>query len=611
MRWIGHCLTLALMLNAVAAAGDDGWGNWQLLEENDTFARPGLGSDAFYTQGLRLVFTREPDETWKWTERAGRWWRDTPWGRLFWQGGQSKITSSLVVAENHFTPAIITTFEPDPTDRPFAAVLYGGVRIDMTGPVMSPASAVDKRLRITRLKYQALEFDAGLLGPPALGRPLQAGFHVLREHRLPKGWPRQLGTEPVVNALWANRIQWGLATDRGNLIDITPDVGVLLGTLQTYPAFGATARVGWRMTGMSASAGINTAYVRSEPRCPDGNRCSFEIGLLGGWDGRYFLRNAFYDGSLIGGAPSVDKDRFVHDLRYGAFFRFHSWRFSYTAIRRSREFSPVPREAPRPDGVHDFGSISITREFIRQQDNRPEQSIGWGRRDWLFDFGLGIGDARLIPEAAGGRATDAPSGRVGFAKGIVGGLMAGFELTGASREGPRDLMAGHNDTFLTTQAFVVSFRPFHRTLGQKMVAALVERGHDKGDATRAVQSALKADRRGRSEKILQDALGTLEPGETVSSSDLRYLERPLGTLRLKAGVGLGRAKYEVTNAEGLAIQEETEKGLGWNLGAEYTFHVGDQLSVGLGSTWGYLNINERRFDRASFLSTTVCVQYRP
>lgn len=528
-----------------AQAADDGWGNWQLLEENDTFARPGRGSDEFYTQGLRTSFTREPERTWRWAERVGGWW-----GRHFWGDTEFQTTSTLVIGENHFTPGVITTYDADPQDRPFAAVLYGGVRVEMQGT--------------RKDAYQALELDVGVVGPPALGRPLQTGFHVLRQHRIPKGWPNQLGTEPMISALYTNRRQYGLGTPEGNIVDVTRDFGLMLGTLQTYPTVGATVRLGWRMTGMAASSGILTVAPSQKGQCraKDGSlhRCPFEFGVHGGADGRYFVRNGFYDGSLIGGEPSVDKDRWVYDLRFGAYFRLHSWRISYTAIHRSREFSPVPASAKTPDGVHDFGSLSISREFTCEQCNRPDAERRFWTRDWLFEFGIGVGTLRLLPGTATERTTDGPSGRFGFAKGLTRHLMLGYEVTGQAREGPRDAPGNHSDTFLTTQAAVLGVRPF--------------------------------------------AGKPAQPGAPPE-------KRPLGTLRLRGGVGQAQAKLELTGADGLAFQETTEKGVAYTLGADYTFWVGDQLALGLNSTWSYLSIGKELFDRASFLSTAVVVQWRP
>ena len=60
-----------------------------------------------------------------------------------------------------------------------------------------------------------------------------------------------------------------------------------------------------------------------------------------------------------------------------------------------------------------------------------------------------------------------------------------------------------------------------------------------------------------------------------------------------------------------ALRERSEKGLAFEIGAEYTFSVGDQLSLGLNTTWAHLSIDKQMFDRATFVSTAVVAQWRP
>lgn len=547
-------LILVAVLGAVPLqARDDPWGNWQAQDENDTFAAPGRGSDEFYTQGLRFVFTRELEETWPWAERLGTWW-----GRRFWTDAQFETHSSLVIGENHFTPGLITTFDVDPQDRPFAGLLYGGARVEMLGT--------------KKLAYQALEFDVGILGPPGLGEPLQSGFHVLRQHRVPRGWKHQLRSEPMLAAHYQNRRQYGLGTRHGNVLDVTRDFGAVLGTLQAYPTVGATVRLGYRMTGMTASSGYFSGMrgLTETSLCEDqdGNRkrCPFEFGLQAGADARYFLRNGYYDGNLFRDGPRVDKDPFVYDLRYGAYFRLHSWRFSWNAIHRSREFSPVPRNAKHRDGTHDFGSITVSREFTCEQCTQTDADRNWWQRDWLFEFGIGVGRLSLDPEPPGGRTIFGHSGRYGFAKGLTRHLMLGAEVAGVVREGPRLAPSNaHDDTFLTASAVVLSVRPFA----------------------------------GRKPPEGADAAAHADP------------KRGLGRLRLRVGVGRGEAKYEATGDDGLAFLEETEKGLAVTLGADYTFRMGDQLALGLNANWARLKVDERRFERGSFLSTAVVAYWQP
>lgn len=325
---------LVLPLLAVAsgtASGQEAWRDWQLYWENDSFVSRRYSSDEYYTNGIRLTLSRAPTATWGWARGLGSWWLG-----VLSASGDYDTTSSLAIGQNLFTPGVITEFEVDPRDRPYAALLYTGARVDM--------NRQDGRVQ------HSIEFDLGVMGPPAMGRQVQSGVHLLRKNRIPKGWDHQIGTEIGVNLLYAARRRSG-----SDHVDVTPQAGLALGTTQTYATAGATLRVGWHMTGFPASPIPWTAPPRGKAR-----RRSFEVALFAGIDGRYLLRNAYLDGSLIGGPPSVEKEPFVHDIRYGLTARVCSWRITYSFVRRSKEFTPPPE---RGDGSQDFGSLSISREL--------------------------------------------------------------------------------------------------------------------------------------------------------------------------------------------------------------------------------------------------------
>jgi hypothetical protein len=343
-----------------------------------------------------------------------------------------------VFGQNLFTPRVITTFEPDPRDRPFAGYLYGGTRIDMV--------RTDGNVR------HSLEANAGFLGPPSLAGPAQSGLHALLEHRIPKGWDHQIGTDVGLNLRYAHHRRYGT-----HYLDLTQGLGFTLGTVQVAPVADATVRVGWRMTGMPMGAAPFTAYEAEDSNRQRGN---FEIGLLAGVDGRYFLRNEYIEGRFFGNDPSVGLQRGVYDLRYGASARFKDWRVTYSVIRRSREI------AGEKDGRHHYGSLAVSRElppgpFAEQRGER-----GFWARNWLVEVGIGRGVAWFQPERPNPEASGGPHGRIGLAKGLTDRLQLGFETGGVAREGgPPDATGAHRDDFLVTRAFTLRVRPFRGRLG--------------------------------------------------------------------------------------------------------------------------------------------------
>lgn len=497
------------------------WGNVQITEENDTLVPERYGSDEYYSQGLRAVFMRTEGKTWEFARKFRGWWART--GLL--PKGQFEVRSGLVVGQNIMTPTFITTFDVDPNDRPYAGYLYTGLRVDLFRTKRNGQIDVQ----------QSFEADFGFLGAPGLAKPAQKGFHVLRGHRIPKGWDQELGTEPVINVLHLTHRRFG-----NRFVDVTPTYGLALGTLQTYPTIGATLRLGWNMTGMPVSVSGFTAGETEK-------RSKAEFALFGGTDARYFLRNAYYDGNLLGGKPSVDKTRFVYDLRVGASGRIGNWRATYTLARRSREFEPTPAFAK---SQHYFGSFTISRELASEGEPSTPGSQSFLRRDWMLELGLGTSIARIFPEGPGDRTTTGPSGRYGFAKGLTEHLTLGAEVVGVVREGgPPDATGTHRDTFLTTKAVTVGVRPFGRSKGP-------------------------------------------------------------GTLHLRFGVGRATAKEELTQ-NAVAIVETSETGLGFIASGAYLFRLGGNLSLGLNATWSSLSIEKTVADRARFLSTTLVVQWLP
>src|SRR5690606_38309143 len=153
----------------------------------------------------------------------------------------------------------------------------------------------------------------------------------------------------------------------GRFLDLTPHLGAMVGTPQTFGYAGATGRVGINLSGFPTLL-IPMNVVGGAER-PD-----FELGLLAGVEGRAFIHNAIFEGGVLGtDTLTVSSERVVTDVRLGASLRLTDWRLSYTWVRRSREV-----RAPPFDGRHDYGSIAISYEpFGRTPGDREGTFLGW------------------------------------------------------------------------------------------------------------------------------------------------------------------------------------------------------------------------------------------
>jgi lipid A 3-O-deacylase len=194
------------------------WSSWTAYWENDSFVLPRYGSDKSYTNGIRFALSRKTPHGWADDvgEKLEHVTKHIP-GLSFRSFDAGEM---LVFGQNFFTPLVITTFEPDPQDRPFAGLLFGGLRIDQT-----ESAAPDQKKFHKRVQH-SLEVVGGFMGPLALADQVQTGVHLLRGSRIPKGWERQLGTELAVNANLSSRAKIGW-----HFLDIVPTISVAAGTI--------------------------------------------------------------------------------------------------------------------------------------------------------------------------------------------------------------------------------------------------------------------------------------------------------------------------------------------------------------------------------------------
>lgn len=449
-------LTAALATLLLGAAGlpaqERTWLGWTAYWENDSFQPPGTGSDANYTNGVRVSAAHNPARNPRWVDRLGRRWRGTPLVRDSFSDINIVPVLSVVLGQNFFTPSLITDFAVDPRDRPYAGLLYGGVRLDLTEDPQDMGWAASLTLQ------HSAELDVGVLGPQAFGEEIQTGVHVLRGSRIPKGWDHQIGFDPLFQAGYMARGRLG-----GSHLDVTPHVGAMVGNPQTAAYGGATARVGINLTGFPALL-IPMAVEDRGPERPD-----FELALLAGVEGRAFAHNAVLDGGLIGSDTlAVDRESLVGDLRLGASVRLTDWRVTYTWARRTSELS----EGPFSDGEHDYGSLALSYEpFGRTPAARAgtflgrlmDGILGTVFEDFLFEAVLGPGRS----DVPGAGARDGTGMHVAAAKGMLGNrAFLGIEMAGIGREGPRTAAGeNHTDEFLRSFLFTVRARPLGVTTG--------------------------------------------------------------------------------------------------------------------------------------------------
>jgi len=342
IRSLAAGLAMVFLLPAApvraAEAAQSGWCEavtaceFQLYIENDVLA----GTDRYYTNGIKfgggmradplieLLFQAPAQEVLRRIDNTPR-----------------KVHVGLFIGQQLYTPRHITVARPQPFDRPWAAWAYvGGVA----------QSVAENRMR-------TVELDLGVVGPAALGEPVQTEWHKLIGADRPRGWDNQLRNEPGILLTVLQKWRHGPA----NGWQIVPHAGASVGNVMTLARAGATLRFGRNMYGFGPDT-IEPGGAMLQPSRreddPEGSSKA-EWYVFAGIDARAIAHNIFLDGSLLRAGPSVDRRVFVHDLKAGFSVRIAHARVSFTHTRRSDEFTTAAGRG----GTQRFHSFNVGWEF--------------------------------------------------------------------------------------------------------------------------------------------------------------------------------------------------------------------------------------------------------
>ncbi len=323
------CLLAALACAASPALAEGRDKIVTLVVENDLF---GGGTDENYSSGVRLGYI---DINSKFPQFAHSIADAVP---MFDINETSSIFYSF--GHNLYTPDINHATYVD-GDRPWAAFLYGSV-----GMVTFTDDHLDE-----------LEATFGMVGPAALGEPIQKWIHEnISDSPEPQGWDRQLKNEPGLMLGWQRSFPRYFSGPLGPFLwSAAPHYGVTVGNIMTYAEGGLNARIGpasekWQDTPMRVRPAMPGTGFFEIPE----NKWSWYV--FAGLEGRAVARNIFLDGNTFTDGPSVDKNYFVGDANAGLALTYDRMRLSYTLVYRTEEF----KNQNSPDL---FGAISLGYRF--------------------------------------------------------------------------------------------------------------------------------------------------------------------------------------------------------------------------------------------------------
>jgi lipid A 3-O-deacylase len=300
---------------------------WTFQVENDAASTLKGTSDQYYTSGLRIGWTSGQDAV-DFAAAAGH---------AIWGDGTTRV--SLQLNQSIFTPRLTQLDPPDPNDRPYAGVLL------LTGGLIHEDATTQ----------DVAALSLGVVGPAALGRIVQNGFHSIIGDTENRGWHYQIQDQPAVNLLFQRTWRLPVADFGAVQADVLPSAAVGLGDVRDYLQLGSIVRIG---QGLASDFGP----ARIEPGLNGSDSYNATQPLVwyafAGVDGQAVGYDVTLDGSTFRDrTPSVHRTWDVGEFEAGAAVILYGVRVSYTQTWQTQEFRGAKA------GLFNFGSLALSVKF--------------------------------------------------------------------------------------------------------------------------------------------------------------------------------------------------------------------------------------------------------
>ncbi len=296
--------------------------------ENDAVSTYRGTSDQYYTAGQRLGYISG-------TERLPAFLTD--FGRTVWGDGVQRI--SIDLSQSIFTPRNTQARVPDPQDRPYAAWLHTDLAL----------------IHDTEDTRSIIGVSLGVVGPSALGRQIQNGFHSLIGDNANRGWHYQLADEPAAEVLVQQTYRLPVTSFGGVEVDALPALTVGLGTVRDYVQAGVTFRLGQGLGSDFGAPRIQPGLSGADAYTPTR---PFAWYVFAGADAQGIGRDIFLDGSTWRtNTPHVSKRPYLGELQAGLAVMAYGVRITYTQVFQTPSFDR------QRSGLFNFGSLAVSARF--------------------------------------------------------------------------------------------------------------------------------------------------------------------------------------------------------------------------------------------------------
>ncbi len=318
------CVGAFIGAPALAAPLEDPKHTITIQLENDS-VRP--GSDAYYTNGMRIAYTSPTGQVPGWLAAMGK-------GLL----GEGQQRFALELSQNMYTPFRTQLTNPPQNDRPYAAVLMGTLSL----------------IQDTDTSRSVLALGLGVIGPAALGKEVQNGFHSLISQTENRGWGTQLSNQPVIQLTAERTWRVALGQAGGVEADMLPSVGVGAGTFRIYAQGGGTVRIGQGLRSDFGAPRLRPGMTGTDAYAPTQ---PFAWYLFAGVNGQAVAWDETLDGLPFSNSRRVAANTFVGEAQFGLTAMAWGARLTLMHVLRSNEFQR------QRNGTFQFSSASISVKF--------------------------------------------------------------------------------------------------------------------------------------------------------------------------------------------------------------------------------------------------------
>ena len=296
--------------------------------ENDAVSTLRGTSDQYYTSGLRLGYTSGTNAVPAYLAGVGQ---------AIWGDGVQRV--SIDLSQSIFTPRNTQINPPDPRDRPYAGYLRGGLAL----------------IHDTDDTRDVLGLSLGVIGPAALGREVQNGFHSLIGDTPNRGWSHQLPNEPAIEVLAERTFRVPLTHFSSVDVDALPALTAGIGNVRDYIQAGASIRLGQGLDSDFGAPRIRPGLSGSDPYTPT---LPFAWYVFAGVDGQAVAHDEFLDGtSFVSSRQHVSKKIFLGEFQAGLAMMFYGVRLTYTQTWQTQSFNT------QKAGLFSFGSLAAAVRF--------------------------------------------------------------------------------------------------------------------------------------------------------------------------------------------------------------------------------------------------------